>query len=505
MLLTLNQLTEVKVGTEECPISSTSASEAVFAWLSCNCRMPDGRVGAFHVAGKAVLYIEGRWMFLQPHELENIVLLTMEKVMVTKRKPGRPKEGDEGEMTYTSGMQISPGMAASVAKSVLTLLSMERDMDAFPFWVGTDFKDVSTWARYENGIVDYRTLEFFPDDWRFVNPITVAAKWTPGAECPRFEQFLEESFKEDKGAAEALACALGMGHIGARGAPRKAVGQFGKARSGKGVSTSLQKRLIGKKWCKSTTAMALSGPHGMEGLDVASTIVVNEAGDMEASQRRALSTITKQVIGDDDVPVNPKGVRQHNAVVQAQVFFQANSIPSFADAKGSISGKLVILPYRFSYLGKEDVHLVDKLWAEREGVCQLIAKATNKLLTSQKWPRSIYEEEQMREFLGENNPVQAFIKDMLLPGAGADTVPIARIRSYWLLWKEWKHMDVQSVNERTLGQKIVEEAHWEVKKGQVGENKVLVGLKWNPDAVKELVVMRGGAMPTEERVLAEAE
>jgi len=505
MLLTIDKLDEVKVGHMECPISSGSASETVFGWLSCNCRMPDGRLGAFHVSGKAVLYIEGQWAFLQPHELENVVLLTAEKVMVTKRKPGRPKEGDEGEMTYVSGMQMTPGMAASVAKSVMTLLSMERDVDAFPFWVGPEQRDVATWVKYENGIVDYRTLEFIPHDWRFVCPVTVNAKWTLDAKCPRFEQFLEESFKEDKGAAEALVCALGMGHIGARGAPRKAIGQFGKARSGKGVSTSLQKKLIGKKWCKSTTAMALSGPHGMEGLDVASTIVVNEAGDMEASQRRALSTITKQVIGDDDVPVNPKGVRQHNAVVQAQVFFQANSIPSFADAKGSISGKLVILPYRFSYLGKEDVTLVDKLWAEREGVCQLIAHAANKLLTSQQWPRSMYEEEQMREFLGENNPVQAFIKDMLVPGAVTDTIPIARVRSYWRLWKEWKHVEGKGVNERTLGQKIAEEAGWEVKRGQVGENKVLSGVKWNPDAVRELVVMRGGVMPTDDRVLEDAD
>lgn len=492
MLLTLGELDRVRVGHEECPVSGGSASEMVFGWLSQNCRLPDGRMGAFHVSGKAVLYIEGRWMFLQPHELENIVLLTSEKVMVTKRKPGRPKEGDEKEMTYVAGAQLTPSMAAAVAKSVMTLLSMERDVNAFPFYVGDEGKDVGTWVRYENGIVDYRTLEFMSDDWKYVNPVTVNAKWVEGAECPRFKQFLDECFQEDEGAKEALMCGMGMGHVGGRGAPRKSIGQFGKARSGKGVSTSLQKLILGKRWCKSTTAMALSGPHGMEGLDVASTIVVNEVGDMEGSQRRTLSTIAKQILGEDDMPINPKGVRQHTAMVQAQVFFQANSIPSFADAKGSISSKLIILPYRVSYLGKEDVKLLEKLWAEREGVCQSVARAAHRLINSQQWSRSMYEEDQMREFLGENNPVQAFIKDMLVPGGQKDTIAVARIRSYWKVWKDWKHMEVTGVNERTLGQKVVEEAGWDVQKGQIGENKVLRGLKWNSDAVSQLILFKRG-------------
>ncbi len=503
MLLTLGELDRVRVGHEECPVSGGSASEMVFGWLSRNCRLPDGKMGAFHVSGKAVLYIEGRWMFLQPHELENVVLLTSEKVMVVKRKPGRPKEGDEKEMTYVAGAQLTPSMAAAVAKSVMTLLSMERDVNAFPFYVGDEGKDVGTWVRYENGIVDYRTLEFMPDDWKYVNPVTINAKWVEGAECPRFKQFLDECFQEDEGAKEALMCGMGMGHVGGRGAPRKSIGQFGKARSGKGVSTSLQKLILGKKWCKSTTAMALSGPHGMEGLDVASTIVLNEVGDMESSQRRTLSTIAKQILGEDDMPINPKGVRQHTAMVQAQVFFQANSIPSFADAKGSISSKLIILPYRVSYLGKEDVKLVEKLWAEREGVCQSVARAAHRLIVSQQWSRSIYEEDQMREFLGENNPVQAFIKDMLVPGGPKDTIAVARIRSYWKVWKDWKHMEVTGVSERTLGQKVVEEAGWDVQKGQIGENKVLRGLKWNPDAVSQLILFKRG--PIVEDVVEEDE
>lgn len=505
MLLTLDQLNEVRVGNKECPVSGASASETVFGWLSQNCRLPNGKMGAYHVAGKAVLFIDNQWHFLQPHELESVVLLSAEKVMVVKRKPGRPKEGDEGTQTYVAGLQMTPGMATSVAKTVMTLLSMHRDVDLFPFWVGDDGKDVKTWARYENGIVDYRTMEFFPDDWRYVSPVKINAKWVEGATCPRFEAFLDESFKEDVGAKKALCCGLGMGHIGGRGAVRKSIGQFGKARSGKGVSTSLQKMLLGRKWCKSTTAMALQGPHGMEGLDVASTIIVNEAGDMEASQKRALSTIVKQVLGDDDVPVNPKGVRQHSAVINAQVFFQANSIPSFADAKGSISSKLIILPYRFSYLGKEDVTLVDKLWAEREGICQVLARAAHDLLTTQQWPRSIYEEDQMREFLGENNPVQAFIKDMLVQGTLEDTVAIERIRSYWRVWKEWKHMDITGISDRTLGQKVVEEAGWDVKKGQVGDNKVLTGLKWNSDAVAQLVLFKRGPIVEDEVVIADVE
>lgn len=475
-------------GTKEWPMQGGETErELAKAWLSAVTRTPSGEVGFWIVGGTAAVWMGDHWAFKGEKDLPGLVLVTMDRVWLEKNKVGRPRAGEEPEKVAVpwSG---SMHQVEQVAKALWWMGRLERGRDEFPLWVGKGERDVRTWVRYLDAVVDYRTLKVVEGvTWEFVNPMTVKCKWVEGAKCPRWERFLKEAHGDDTGGADVVETGLGMMHVGGRCAPRKGVVQVGKPRAGKGVASAVGKRLVGAGQMVGMTPVAFTRPHGLEGLDRVCGIVVREAGDAPGGTQKAMAENLKHIWGEDDAPINPKGVKQFFARLSVQVFMQANSVPPIADAKGGVSAKLAMVPYKYSYLGREDVTLEDQLVAELEGIAQRVAAAAHRLLVGQKWPESSGGKEALVEFMVENNPMQAFITEMLEEASGEEKVRIITLRSLWKRWCVWKGVKPKGIAERMVGKRVKEDAPWVVGVRKTdGGAYFLTGLRVKRGAVEAM-------------------
>jgi phage/plasmid-associated DNA primase len=112
--------------------------------------------------------------------------------------------------------------------------------------------------------------------------------------------------------------------------------------------------------------------------------------------------------------VNIKYQRQLRGVVfRCFPILQANAMPSFPDDAGAVSSKLIILPFRRSFVGNQDPDLPSKLRGELPGIAQRLMAAAIRLEATpsrERWPAVDGASDILAHMAVEGNPFDAFLK-----------------------------------------------------------------------------------------------
>ena len=117
----------------------------------------------------------------------------------------------------------------------------------------------------------------------------------------------------------------------------------------------------------------------------------------------------KSVIGEDSVSVNRKYKNPINLKVNTRLTVTVNELPSFPDVSGSMKARLIVLPFRESYEGREDRELYRRLATEVSGT------------------------EILEDFADLASPVRGFIEDRckLVPG---ESIACKDLYHEWVNW-----------------------------------------------------------------------
>ena len=185
----------------------------------------------------------------------------------------------------------------------------------------------------------------------------------------------------------------------------------GKRRAGKGVWARFMRKSMGALNVFSTDMEKFAYTHGLEGADTSRLILVNEVGETEVSVPAQMRRKLNEVIGRDETRLNPKGVRTYGAVLPGAILMVGNDLPDIEDPSDSFWSKVVILPYRVSFLDKEDLNLEDRLWADRAGIYRMILEAGSRLLIEGRFPKVQSADSTRSALKRHNSPIDAFIDD----------------------------------------------------------------------------------------------
>jgi len=234
-----------------------------------------------------------------------------------------------------------------------------------------------------NGLVDLITGYAHRHTPYFLTMNAVDYAYDPDAECPQFDQFLDEIFpgsalqlpedfddwpddRKDAQQRRELVQEI-FGYLLSGDTRQQKLFLFlGKSRSGKGTLARVLRRLIGAANVIGFALESLDNDFGAEDLIDKQVAIVGDAR-LDGKSHKAVSRLLSYS-GEDAVTVNRKNEKKWHGTLGVRFLILTNPLLHFTDASGVIATRFVPALFSESFLGRENGRLSDELLTELPGI-----------------------------------------------------------------------------------------------------------------------------------------
>jgi P4 family phage/plasmid primase-like protien len=224
---------------------------------------------------------------------------------------------------------------------------------------------VSQYINFRNGLLDWQTGELCEHSSSVLSTVQLPLEYQPDATCLHFDKFLSEVLP----AADVIDLVWELiGYFMYSGNPfHKAVMLIGKGRNGKGTFLRVLQALLGRFNIANVSLHDLVNTR----FSTASLVgkLANIAGDIDASYLEN-TALFKAITGGDSISAEHKGRDRFDFTPWAVPVFSANKVPASADTTAGYLSRWLVIPFPYSFEGREDRTLDAKLrtTAELQGI-----------------------------------------------------------------------------------------------------------------------------------------
>lgn len=260
-----------------------------------------------------------------------------------------------------------------------------------------------------NGLVKISTGELLPHDYRmrfrYCSPIV----YDPKAECPRWEQFLLDTFDQNLELVDLAQRLFGYVLIGGRPFLHKAFVLYGSGRNGKSTFLDVLRAVIGKDAYSTVSMAKLDKEFSLVNLEGKLANIVEETPNEAIN-----SEVFKTLVGGGETTVAHKGFDEYQLRVDARFVFACNDYPVFKDKSVGLEERLVFIPFD-RYIAEEDrdTEILDKLYTELPGILNFALQGAKIMAKSRTIPKYVSIADSKERFRMESDPVYAWCKDEL--------------------------------------------------------------------------------------------
>lgn len=341
---------------------------------------------------------------------------------------GEAVGGDTGKALAEWGRQSGN---ASKIKACLDIASHRPELR-----VEADDLDADPWLlNCETGTIDLRTGELRPHAREDLITKCCPVAYEPGAQAPRFQQFLSEVMDGDGELVLYMLRFLGYALTGVVKEHVFGLWYGKKGRNGKGTLFRILAQVLGDYATTMAPDLLIrqpgsQHPTGLMDLRGARLVVTNEV----AEGRGWNESLVKQLTGGDRVKARlmAKDFVEFDPV--HTIIVAANTRPLVREQGPAFWSRVALLPWEVSFLGREDRDLNDKLAAELPGILYLLVAGC---LTWQRDglapPAKVCTAGE--EYKESQDTLGAFVTEKLKP-AGSDTLPRATVYALYKAWAE---------------------------------------------------------------------
>lgn len=459
--------------TTSSPLASIEPVKVARSLLATRFSTPSRNQGLWVWKGNVLEWFGGQWVVRDREWMEGAVWLALEDAHFS--------------VQTSTGTEIrrfapSPTKVEGVMKALWTVARLPYEK--LPSWVGVPPLDPSRCVTFRDRVVDAKTMQSIPRDERWIEPTVLPVECDPEAECPTWDRCLEQwsaGEPEWKTLVKRMFGYCLMGHA----LYAKWFLLHGKVRGGKGTMTTVLRELLGKAYMGSSLE-DLARPFGLWGLEKARVLSIGEVSEVKGGEAETACRILKQIVGRDPLIIDIKYQAPLSDVVSDAVpLMQANEIPRLPNKGMGLSSKMVPIPFRVSFLGREDHLLMEKLRAELPGIAAWALEGAHELENesepSKRFPLTTDGAELLDDYATANNPVDEFLEehfDRSPNGFLASSVLHAR-------WEEWaRQSGARRMGIKSLIQHLREHSSWGLEKHRLGDGgpRGLRGLKLRPRA-----------------------
>jgi putative DNA primase/helicase len=215
-----------------------------------------------------------------------------------------------------------------------------------------------------NGIYDLRTGELSQHSPEFKSSVQLPFSYDPKAACPRFDQFMLDTFKGDQEIIDyilKLWCYLFMPTY----AFQKIWVWIGEGRNGKGVLSRLMIRTLG------LTNVSHEDIHQLAHERFSTVNLKDKLANFSTELRTDYLDLTamKKLSGEDFISAEFKGKDKFSFKSFARLIVSGNQLPRISEIGTAFSGRFVFIPFRNVVLdGAVDTKLEERLATELPGI-----------------------------------------------------------------------------------------------------------------------------------------
>lgn len=323
----------------------------------------------------------------------------------------------------------------------------------------------------KNGLYNVLEDTLFEHTPDYLSTIQLNARYTPGAECPRFIQFLKETLPEDQ--LPLVQEILGYLLVPVNNA-QKCFVLVGEGGAGKSVLLRVIEAILGKENVSNVSWQALNErfkPAELHGK------LANIFADLPTKNIDD-NGIFKALVGEDYLTVEKKHKNPFSFVSHARLLFSCNTIPkNYGDKSEGFYRRLIIIRYDHSIPAeKRDPFLTDRLVAETDGILLFALEGLRRLMGNG-WKFSETERNriELQTYREDSNSALSFLRDCCTEDADSEVPTVEMYTAY----KDYcTKSGLLPCSQKTLIQEI-RNAKPEVKYGRdkLGKRRTWRGLK----------------------------
>lgn len=252
------------------------------------------------------------------------------------------------ESEFNKAGNCPPNLTRGVVSDVLGIFQARANADSLqdaPFSLVYGNSAPLQRISLANGVLDVETAveggdALAPHDPEWFSLAALPFAYDPAATCPKWDEFLTETFEGD---AERVAfveewlgycCTYDYSY-------QYAVILLGEGANGKGVLTKLAVALVGEENC-SHVPLEMFGKQ----FQLVPTIgkLLNTAPEMSSLDRRDEEQL-KAVTGSDRLTLDVKYGAALSTKLTAKLMFSTNELPIFQDKSGGLKRRLIVVPF----------------------------------------------------------------------------------------------------------------------------------------------------------------
>ena len=305
-----------------------------------------------------------------------------------------------------------------------------------PVWLegyGSDRPDAAKLVSLENGLFHTEENVMIPHSLGFFTINSLPFAYDPLAECPTWEQFLNDLWGDDPQSIQCLQEMFGY-ILSGDSSQQKFFNLIGPRRSGKGTINKVLVSLLGQH---NTVAPQLEELCDTFGLQPWIGKLLASFTDARAPERNRGAVVSQllRIVGGDTVTVNRKNKEAWSGYLPTRIVIYSNEALQLTENSNALTGRMIVLKMSNSFYGKEDVGLSDKLAKELPGIFNWAIAGQQRRL-ARDGARFIQPEtgKELLELMEElGNPIGAFVTDAM----EYDLEAYADKDDVFFCWKRW--------------------------------------------------------------------
>ena len=261
------------------------------------------------------------------------------------------------------------------------------------------------------------------------------APYDAAADCPRWIAFLDDVLEGDRERIEALQDWFGL-NLTTDTRYQKFFLLVGPPRAGKGTVLKVLNGLVGAHNVASPTLSSLGDSFGLAALLGRSVAILGDAHLGTRADKTLVLETLKNIIGEDTITINRKYQQPLNNIrLNCRFTIATNEMPRLGEASGTLSKRMVIVPFNRSYSGREDTGLEARLVAELPGITNWAMEGLRRLRERGGFVEPSIAESYKTTYDRLASPLSAFIEDRCEVEQGSSVATTA-LFSAWRRWCE---------------------------------------------------------------------
>ncbi len=291
---------------------------------------------------------------------------------------------------------------------------------------------------FENGLLNLETMELVEHTPDCLSSVQLPLKWSDKpSKTPVFDDYLKTLTDGDKKKQRLLLEFIGAVFSNICGYRfKKVLFLVGKGDTGKSQLRLLVERIIGSNNSCAVDLADIESRFGMANLYGKRLAGCADMSFMKVGQLKKLKLLT----GGDSIDFERKGKDKFSARYNGLLWFGTNELPRFGGDRGKwVYNRFIIVECNNVISpNKQDKHLCDKMFAEREGIVKKALDALKQAIDNG-YMFSVPEssKELLKEYADSNSPVISFFKECCVMRSEGVPKDSCSCRKMFDVFKAW--------------------------------------------------------------------